>query len=107
MLRTISVRLVRLVSDACFRSRKQQCWRVAPPPGRAGLLARPLRLTDEQLNVERRLAHAARCVQVRIAKDLVARCRALTVDANELEREVALGVAGYAPELLDLKGCGR
>jgi transposase len=56
--------------------------------------------------VERRLARAAQCVEVRIARDLVARCRALTVDANELEREIALRVASYAPQLLDLKGCG-
>ena len=56
--------------------------------------------------VERRLAHVAQCVEVRIARDLVARCRALTIDANELEREVALRVASYAPQLLDLKGCG-
>jgi transposase len=56
--------------------------------------------------VQRRLARAAQSVEVRIAKDLVARCRALTVDANELEREIALRVASYAPQLLDLKGCG-
>ena len=43
---------------------------------------------------------------MRIAQDLVSRCRALTIDANELEREVALRVAAYAPQLLDLKGCG-
>lgn len=34
------------------------------------------------------------------------RCRTLTRDANELEREIALGVAKYAPQLLELKGCG-
>ncbi len=34
------------------------------------------------------------------------RCRAFTRDANELEREIALLVAGYAPQLLELKGCG-
>jgi transposase len=56
--------------------------------------------------VERRLARAAKSVEVRIAQDLVARCRALTIDANELEREVALRVASYAPQLRDLKGCG-
>jgi transposase len=55
--------------------------------------------------VERRLAHTAQCVEVRIAKDLIARCRTLTVDANKLEREVAVRVARYAPQLLDLKGC--
>jgi transposase len=56
--------------------------------------------------VERRLARAAQSVEMRIARDLVSRCRALTIDANELEREVALRVARYAPQLLELKGCG-
>jgi len=51
-------------------------------------------------------ARAAQSVEVRIAQDLVSRCRAQTIDANELEREVALRVAAYAPQLLDLKGCG-
>ena len=56
--------------------------------------------------VERRLARAAQSVEMRIARDLVSRCRELTIDANELEREVALRVARYAPQLLELKGCG-
>jgi transposase len=56
--------------------------------------------------VQRRLARAPRCVEVRIARDLVARCRGLTVDANELEREIAVRVASYAPQLLHLTGCG-
>jgi transposase len=36
----------------------------------------------------------------------VRRCRTLTRDANELEREIALRVVDYAPQLLQLKGCG-
>ena len=43
---------------------------------------------------------------MRVARDLVGRCRQLTRDANELEREIALLVADYAPQLLELKGCG-
>lgn len=54
----------------------------------------------------RRLARSEQTVEVRIARDLVFRCRSLTGDANELERELAIRVAGYAPRLLDLKGCG-
>lgn len=54
----------------------------------------------------RRLSRAEQTVEVRIARDLVSRCRSLTADANELERELAVRVAAYAPRLLDLKGCG-
>lgn len=56
--------------------------------------------------VGRRLARTGQSVQVRIARDLVRRCRQLTREANELEREIALLVADYAPQLLELKGCG-
>jgi transposase len=56
--------------------------------------------------VARRLSRAEQTVEVRIARDLVSRCRSLTADANEVERELAIRVAGYAPGLLDLKGCG-
>jgi transposase len=56
--------------------------------------------------VARRLARAEQVVEVRIARDLVRRCRQLTVDANALEREIAVLVADYAPQLLELKGCG-
>jgi transposase len=56
--------------------------------------------------VARRLARGEQTVAVRIARDLVRRCRTLTHEANELEREIALRVADYAPQLLELKGCG-
>ena len=44
--------------------------------------------------VARRLARAAQTVEVRIARDLVRRCRQLTGEANALEREIAVLVAG-------------
>jgi transposase len=56
--------------------------------------------------VARRLARADQVAEVRIARDLVRRCRQLTADANALERELAVLVANYAPRLLELKGCG-
>ena len=34
------------------------------------------------------------------------RCRQLTGETNALERELAVLVADYAPQLLELKGCG-
>jgi hypothetical protein len=47
--------------------------------------------------VARRLARNEQTVGVRIARDLVRRCRTLTRDANDLEREIALAVAGDSP----------
>jgi transposase len=42
----------------------------------------------------------------RIARELVARIRALTATINDLEREIARLVADLAPSLLALTGCG-
>ncbi len=56
--------------------------------------------------VGRRLARGEQDVQVRIGRHLVRHCRQLTREANELEREIAVLVADYAPQLLELKGCG-
>lgn len=56
--------------------------------------------------VARRLGRTEQIVEVRIARDLVRRCGKLTVEANTLEREIAMLVANYAPQLLALKGCG-
>jgi len=44
-------------------------------------------------------------VQVRICTELVARCREITVRANELEREIGSLVKTYAPALLEIPGC--
>ena len=51
------------------------------------------------------LASAAGTVG-RIARDLVVRIRELTATINGLEREIARLVAGLAPSLLALTGCG-
>jgi transposase len=56
--------------------------------------------------VARRLARAEQSVEIRIARDLVRRCRQLTAEANALECDIARLVAEYAPQLLELKGCG-
>jgi len=42
----------------------------------------------------------------RIARELVARCRALTAEINQLEREINELVATLAPALLAICGCG-
>lgn len=55
--------------------------------------------------LERDLAGAPGTVG-RIARELVGRIRALTTTINELEREIGRLVAGLAPSLLKLTGCG-
>jgi transposase len=54
----------------------------------------------------RRLARREQTVQVRLCRELVARCRALTRDAKRLEGEIAALVRREAPQLLSLPGCG-
>ena len=56
--------------------------------------------------LERFLAAREQTAQVRIAGELVARCRELTSRANELERELAAQVEAQAAPLLELEGCG-
>lgn len=56
--------------------------------------------------VARRRSRSDPTVEVQIACDLASRCRSLSADANELERELAIRVAAYAPRLLDLKAAG-
>jgi transposase len=72
---------------------------LAVPPGaldRAAQLER----------VSRRLARREQTVLVRIARDLVGRCRSLTRAILALERELAAMTAQIAPALLELPGCG-
>ena len=56
--------------------------------------------------VGRWLARREQTVQVRIARDLVGRCRSLGRAIGELERELATLTAQTAPALLELPGCG-
>jgi transposase len=56
--------------------------------------------------VSRWLARREQSVLVRIARDLVGRCRSLTHAILELERELAAMTAQIAPALLELPGCG-
>jgi transposase len=64
---------------------------------------------DRQVQLERVsrwLARREQSVQVRIARDLVARCRSLGRAISELERELATLTTRIAPALLELPGCG-
>ena len=56
--------------------------------------------------VARWLARRTPEVQVRIARDLVSRCRSLTRTIGALDRELATMSAKTAPALLELPGCG-
>jgi transposase len=65
-------------------------------------LDRPVQLD----RVGRWLARREQDVQVRIARELVIRCRSLTRSIVELDRELERRTAETAPALLDLPGCG-
>jgi len=69
------------------------------PPG---ALDRPLWLD----RVARRLRRAEQTVQIRIARELVGRCRSLTRTILALDRELQERIDDAAPGLLALPGCG-
>jgi len=69
------------------------------PPG---ALDRPLWLD----RVARRLRRSEQTVQIRIARELVGRCRSLTPSILELDRELQARTEQSAPRLLTLPGCG-
>ena len=69
----------------------------------------PLRRLDRASHLERVsrwLARRQQEVQVRIARELVARCRTLTRAIDELNQELEQRAAALAPALLELPGCG-
>ncbi len=72
-------------------------------------LALPAGCLDRRVWLERlarRLARDEQTTQVRISRELVARCRELTTRANELEHELSRLVRAQAGALLELPGCG-
>ncbi len=72
-------------------------------------LAIPLGALDRALWLDRlgrRLARSEQTTQVRIARQLPARCRSLTRSILELERELAEPTEALVPKLLELAGCG-
>jgi transposase len=69
----------------------------------------PARHLDRPAQLDRVGRWLARCeqeTQVRIARDLVSRCRSLTRSILELDRELEQQTAQTAPALLELPGCG-
>ena len=69
----------------------------------------PLRLLARPSHLQRAgrwLARQDQQLQVRLARELVARIRTLTHSISELDRELQQRVAETAPALLELPGCG-
>jgi transposase len=56
--------------------------------------------------IRRRLTRFEQTAQVRIARELVGRCRELSRRVDELERELTTLLHAQAAELLELPGCG-
>jgi transposase len=54
----------------------------------------------------RQLTRRAQTTQVRIARDLLGRCRAISRSIGELDRELHARTSAIAPRLLALPGCG-
>jgi len=72
-------------------------------------LAVPLGALDRSIWLERlgrRLARREQTTQVRIARELLGRCRNLTRSVLELDRELQARTCAIAPALLQLPGCG-
>ena len=72
-------------------------------------LAVPLGALDRGVwfdRLGRRLARLEQTAQVRIARELVGRCRSLTRSILALDRELQAAAAQTAPALLALPGCG-
>jgi len=68
----------------------------------------PLRMLGRSSHLERVsrwLARREQELQVRLARELVVRCRSLTRTITELDRELERGTAETAPALLELPGC--
>jgi transposase len=72
-------------------------------------LAVPLGALDRRVWLDwlaRRLARGEQIVLVRIARELLGRCRSLTRTILALDRELEQRVLATAPGLLELPGCG-
>lgn len=72
-------------------------------------LAPPLRTLGRLTTLDRlagELQALELSVPIEICLDLIARCREITVRANELERRIGELVRTHAPALLEIAGCG-
>jgi transposase len=79
---------------------------LASPPARSDLRAAAAEARTPKPSGPRRLARQERTLQVRLARELVARCRSLTRTIDKLDRELKQRTEQTAPALLELPGCG-
>jgi transposase len=54
----------------------------------------------------RQLSRRQQTIQVRIARELLSRCRSLSRDIGQLDRDLDARTSALAPQLLELPGCG-
>lgn len=68
---------------------------------------RALRGKRERRSLALRLARREQTVEIRIARELLRRIGEITCRERELQAEIRERVGAYAPELLELPGCGE
>jgi transposase len=68
---------------------------------------RALRGKRGRRSLAHRLAHQEQTVEIRIARELLRRIGDITARERELQAEIRERVLAYAPELLELPGCGE
>jgi transposase len=68
---------------------------------------RGLRGKRERRSLALRLARREQTVEIRIARELLRRIAEITCRERELQAEIRERVVAYAPELLELPGCGE
>jgi transposase len=94
------------VVDERRRAQQRLRWQVHDLDPELALPAGALDRTVWLDRVGRRLRRAEQTVQVRIARELVGRCRSLTRTILALDRELQARIDVVAPALLALPGCG-
>ena len=88
------------------RAQQRLRWHLHQLDPSFAVLARALDRPAQLGRVGRWLSRSSAKVQVRVARELVVRCRSLTRAIVELDRELEQRTAQTAPALLELPGCG-
>ena len=92
--------------DERRRAQQRLRWHLHQPDPSFAVPARHLDRPSQLDRVARWLSRRPAEVQVRVAPELVARCRSLTRSIVELDRELEQRTIETAPALLELPGCG-
>jgi transposase len=94
-----------LVADRSDEQRRLR-WHLHDLYGELGIPAGALDREVWLTRLSRKLGRAEQTTRVRIARELIGSIRQRTKRIHQLERELAVLVAGYAPQLLEEVGCG-